>query len=388
MPLRSETALWASKVSRPPRDPSMTSSRRPPRASSSGRVGCSCRASVASACAPPFGEMVTLPPSASGAASARPSATPGISHGRYSVKVLPWPSSLSAVISPRRRGPTSRAIDSPRPVPPYRRLSVPSPCWNAPKIVVRFSGAMPMPVSDTENARMSPPSGVRHGARPTRRATCPRSVNLIALASRLPSTWRSRCGSVNSSDGACASVSAANSSPFSAVSGWDVAWVSSSSTLRPNRSARVCLRPPPPPNHHPKTKPLGVEGHPPRLDLGQVKDVVDELQQIRACRVNDVGVLDLLGGQVPARVLGQQPGQDQQAVQRRAQLVGHVGEELRLVFRRQRQLPGPFLDLLPGLLDLGVLGLDIAVLRGQQGRLVFQLGVGPLQFHLLILQLF
>ena len=51
-------------------------------------------------------------------------------------------------------------------------------------------------------------------------------------------------------------------------------------------------------------------------------------------------------------------------------------------------MPGAFLDLLPGLLDLGVLGLDVAVLRGQQRRLVLQLGVGPLQLDLLILQLF
>ena len=64
-----------------------------------------------------------------------------------------------------------------------------------------------------------------------------------------------------------------------------------------------------------------MDVHPPRLDLGQVQDVVDQLQQVRAGRVDDVGVLDLLGGEVPARVLRQQPGQDEQAVQRRAQLV-------------------------------------------------------------------
>jgi hypothetical protein len=118
-----------------------------------------------------------------------------------------------------------------------------------------------------------------------------------------------------------------------------------------------------------------------------VQDVVDELQQVRPGRVDDVGVLDLLGGEVAAWILRQQPGQDEQAVQRRAQLVRHVREELRLVLGGQRQLPGPFLDLLPGLLDLGVLGLDVAVLRGQQRRLVLELGVGPLQLDLLALQL-
>src|SRR5208282_2588633 len=50
MPVRSETALWASKVSRPLREPSRTSRRRPPAAASSGSVGCSRRSLAASAC--------------------------------------------------------------------------------------------------------------------------------------------------------------------------------------------------------------------------------------------------------------------------------------------------------------------------------------------------
>jgi hypothetical protein len=37
--------------------------------------------------------------------------------------------------------------------------------------------------------------------------------------------------------------------------------------------------------------------------------------------------LDLLGREVAAHVVGQQARQDQQAVERRAQLVRHVGEE-------------------------------------------------------------
>jgi hypothetical protein len=56
--------------------------------------------------------------------------------------------------------------------------------------------------------------------------------------------------------------------------------------------------------------------------------------------------------------------------------VGHVGEELRLVAGGLVELAGAFFDLLPGLLDLGVLGLDVPVLRGQQRGLVGQLGVG------------
>ena len=43
-------------------------------------------------------------------------------------------------------------------------------------------------------------------------------------------------------------------------------------------------------------------------------------------------------------VVGEEPGQDEQAVQRRAQLVRHVGEEVALVPGRQVQLPGALLD--------------------------------------------
>ena len=50
------------------------------------------------------------------------------------------------------------------------------------------------------------------------------------------------------------------------------------------------------------------------------------------------------------------------------------------------QLLGALLDLLPGTLDLGVLGLDVAVLRGRSAALSAELGVGPLQLVLPRLQ--
>ena len=51
-----------------------------------------------------------------------------------------------------------------------------------------------------------------------------------------------------------------------------------------------------------------------------------------------------LSVRLPSGVLGQQLGQDQQAVQRRAQLVAHVGQELGLVLGGQRQLLGLLLQ--------------------------------------------
>ncbi len=81
------------------------------------------------------------------------------------------------------------------------------------------------------------------------------------------------------------------------------------------------------------------------FDLGQVEDVVDQPEQVGARVVDGVGELDLLVGQIALGVLGQQLRQDQQAVQRRAQLVAHVGQELGLVLGGQRQLFGLFLQL-------------------------------------------
>jgi hypothetical protein len=124
----------------------------------------------------------------------------------------------------------------------------------------------------------------------------------------------------------------------------------------------------------------------PASTFGQVQDVVDELEQVRAGGVDDGRVLDLLGRQVARRVLRQQLGQDQQAVQWSPQLVRHVGEELGLVLRRQRQLLGSGLQLLAGLLDLQILGLDVPVLGDQQGGLFLELGIGALELLLPCLQ--
>ncbi len=115
-----------------------------------------------------------------------------------------------------------------------------------------------------------------------------------------------------------------------------------------------------------------------RLDLRQVQDVVDQLQQVRAGAVDGLGELHLLRREVALGVVGEQLGQDQQRVERRAQLVRHVGQELALVAHGDRELFGALLQHLPGLLDLGVLHLDVAVLPRQQLGLLLQFGVGRL----------
>ena len=131
---------------------------------------------------------------------------------------------------------------------------------------------------------------------------------------------------------------------------------------------------------------LDFDGDRARLDLGQVQDVVDQVQQVGARGVDVPRELDLLRQQVARRVFGQLLAQDQDGVQRRAQLMRHVREELGLVLRRERQLLGLLLERVTGLLDFGVLALHFGVLLGQQPRLGAQLFVGLLQFALPALQ--
>ena len=76
----------------------------------------------------------------------------------------------------------------------------------------------------------------------------------------------------------------------------------------------------------------------------------------------------------------------QDAVERRAQLVRHVGQEFRLVLRGQRQFGRLFFQRAPRLLDFLVLALDLDVLLGELLRLLLELLVGLLQFLLLRLQ--
>ena len=129
-----------------------------------------------------------------------------------------------------------------------------------------------------------------------------------------------------------------------------------------------------------------LDRHRARFDLRQVENVVDQVQQVRARRVDVARELDLLRAQRAGCVLGQLLTQDQNRIQRRAQLVRHVGQEFRLVLRRQRQFGRLLFQRATRLLHLGVLALDFGVLFGQQPRLGAQLFVGLLQFALPRLQ--
>src|SRR5256886_15543409 len=75
-----------------------------------------------------------------------------------------------------------------------------------------------------------------------------------------------------------------------------------------------------------------------RFDLGQIEDVADEVEQVGPGAVNRRGELDLPGQQVAVRVLRELLAENQDAVERCAQLVRHVRQELRLVARGEREL--------------------------------------------------
>ena len=110
-------------------------------------------------------------------------------------------------------------------------------------------------------------------------------------------------------------------------------------------------------------------------------------KQVGAGAVNGAGELDLPGREVAVGVVGELLAQDQDAVERRAQLVRHVGEEFRLVLRGQRELGRLLLQRAARLLDFLVLALHLDVALGELLRLLLELLVGLLQLALLRLQL-
>ncbi len=89
-----------------------------------------------------------------------------------------------------------------------------------------------------------------------------------------------------------------------------------------------------------------VELHPARLDLGQIQDVVDEGEEVPAGGQYVLQVLLLLVVELAEHALEQHLGEADDGVERRAQLVGHVGEELGLVPVGDLELLGLLAQLL------------------------------------------
>ena len=90
---------------------------------------------------------------------------------------------------------------------------------------------------------------------------------------------------------------------------------------------------------------------------------------------------------MPSGIVRELLAENQDAVERRAQLVRHVRKKFGLVLRGQRELGRLLLERPPGLLDLVVLALDLGVLLGELLRLLLELLIRQLQLLLLRLQL-
>ena len=117
----------------------------------------------------------------------------------------------------------------------------------------------------------------------------------------------------------------------------------------------------------------------PDSTLAKSEDAVEEVQQLLAGSADDARVFDLRVGHVVVGVVFELLGEDQQAVERRAELVRHVGDELGLVLRRDgklAELAGLLLDQAVGLLDLLVPSLRLDVLLGEKPGLTPKVLIG------------
>ena len=102
-------------------------------------------------------------------------------------------------------------------------------------------------------------------------------------------------------------------------------------------------------------------------------------EQIVAGRLDGLGVLHLFVGQVAVRIVGQQFGQDQRGVQRRAQLMRHVGEKVGFVAARLFEFPRLQLHDRVGAFQVVPLGFELSAPA-------LRAGVGLLEFGLLLFQ--
>ena len=176
-----------------------------------------------------------------------------------------------------------------------------------------------MPVSATVTFRHSPESGDFDPGAPCPfgwfqrvavTVTRPLSgVNLMALLRRLYMICLNFASSANSSGGAAA-TSKSRAMPFLLASVLTIACTFC--------SARATLNE------------LRVSSSLAGLDLGEVEDVVDQLQQVAAAVEDVVGVLELPVVQVAKGLVAEDLGEADDGIERGAQLVAHAGEELAL----------------------------------------------------------
>src|SRR5262249_18392309 len=89
------------------------------------------------------------------------------------------------------------------------------------------------------------------------------------------------------------------------------------------------------------------------LDLGEVKHVIDEPKQVLAIALQSLEHYQHLFRRLAVSAVRHQFGVTKDGIERRAQLMTHIGEELRLVLARLFKLAALVLDLIeqPHVLD-------------------------------------
>ena len=231
--------------------------------------------------------------------------------GRVNSNVLPLPTSLSHQIRPPCISTKRFDSASPRPVP-SRCLAPASVCWNSSKIRSRSSAAMPGPLSATETS---------HFAVDPRRA----DVDLPAVGRELHRVRE------QVEDDLPDPPLVPRDDVEAAVPVERDLDAFGRGLLTNHRDAALegVLE------RERRDLQLDLAG----LDLGQVEDVVDEGQQVVPRGEDVVEVLGLLRVHVADHSLAQHLREADDRVERRPQLVRHVGEEVRLVLARGLQLP-------------------------------------------------
>src|SRR6266566_4675640 len=181
-------------------------------------------------------------------------------------------------------------------------------------------------------------------------ATSPLSVNLMALPTRLSSTWERRRSSPRPV-GRPGATSALKAKRFSAARG---------STAYD-------------PMHHVAER-VVVEGQRELsgLDLGKVEHVVDQPEQMPPIALQALQHGPHLVGGLAVNAVEHQFGITEDGIQRRAELVAHVGEEFRFALARDFEFPAFLLDLAeqPCVLDRqhGLIGKGLQQLDRALGK--------------------
>ena len=203
---------------------------------------------------------------------------------------------------------------------------------------------MPSPVSRTHTA--APPSFV---ARASRLTVPPGGVNLMALPIRLPKTLRSLAGS-----------------PLTVGRSGSI-WLSRLNLDLEGGRLEGGQR------HLQDLVELdlaGIERVLAALHLGDVEDVVDDGEEMRGGVANEIGVFDDLAVlQAPLLMLAEQLGKADHRVERRPELVAHVGDEFGFDLARQLGLDARRVLGEPSLVPQHRLGEQRRVLGHQRALL-------------------